>query len=271
MRRPPPDQKGISKLISSGRGRGEGSNYLPWLEVRDVPSLGRSSRPFGTKTGRRHVLLSRLELYYFYILEWSPVISDIREQYPLLPLRKTLEISDMAGIRHPHHSRSGRDVVMTTDFLLTKSDGSLLARTVKYTSGLKKRRSLEKLELERLYWLERKVDYKIITEQEVNVTLARNIEWILAKKAESSLEPLVGSDIALIRSKLEPELAETIHTPLASWCSRADTSCGYPSGTALAVTRHLLAVREWVTDIRDKAISPSSPVPIVANLLSEKV
>ncbi|MDQ8181888.1 TnsA endonuclease N-terminal domain-containing protein [Pelagicoccus sp. SDUM812005] len=266
MRRPPPDEKRISKLISSGRGRGEGSSYLPWLEVRDVPSRGKSSRPYGTKTGRKHVLLSRLELYYFYILEWSPVVSDIREQYPLLPLRKTLELSELAGIRHPHHNASGRDVVMTTDFLLTKSDGSLQARTVKYTNDLKKRRSLEKLELERLYWLDRKIDYKIVTERTINTTLARNVEWILAKKTKSSLEPLCNADIDAIRSRLQPNIAETTNTPLALWCSDADSHCGYPPGSALAVARHLLALKEWSAEIHEKKINPTLPVPLVAKV-----
>ncbi len=33
--------KTIEKRIKEGRGSGEGSRYLPWITIRDVPSLGR--------------------------------------------------------------------------------------------------------------------------------------------------------------------------------------------------------------------------------------
>lgn len=36
-----------------------------------------------------HHFLSKLETNYFYWLDWSPIVSDIREQYPLLPLEET--------------------------------------------------------------------------------------------------------------------------------------------------------------------------------------
>jgi hypothetical protein len=82
--RPVIDQKAIDRMLKQGRGRGTHEKYKPWLTVRDVPSLGKSSRDKGWKTGRSHHFLSILELLYYLILEWSQMVTDIREQYPFL-------------------------------------------------------------------------------------------------------------------------------------------------------------------------------------------
>ena len=79
--RPVIDQKAIDRMLKQGRGRGTHEKYKPWLTVRDVPSLGKSSRDKGWKTGRPHHFLSILELLYYLILEWSQMVTDIREQY----------------------------------------------------------------------------------------------------------------------------------------------------------------------------------------------
>ncbi|MBO2537211.1 TnsD family Tn7-like transposition protein [Rummeliibacillus suwonensis] len=68
----------IEKWIKEGRGQGEGENYKPWLEIQDVASNGYATRNLGWKTKRKHHFLSDLELQYFYTLEWSPLILDIR-------------------------------------------------------------------------------------------------------------------------------------------------------------------------------------------------
>ncbi len=73
------NQTTIEKRINEGRGQGRGGDYQPWLLIQDVPSQGLATRIKGWKTKRVHHLLSNLELSYFYILEWSPVVFDIRE------------------------------------------------------------------------------------------------------------------------------------------------------------------------------------------------
>ena len=89
------------RWIQEGRGRGEGKDYVPWLTIHDLASRGISSRVPGMTTGRMHQLLSGLETAMFYILDASDLAKDIREQFPLLPLEKTLRIADEMGIRHP--------------------------------------------------------------------------------------------------------------------------------------------------------------------------
>ena len=71
------------KWIKEGRGAGSGKGYQPWLTVRDLPSAGRSHRIWGFQTQRTHHLLSDLELATFFLFDWNPSVTDIREQYPL--------------------------------------------------------------------------------------------------------------------------------------------------------------------------------------------
>lgn len=75
---------------------------------------------------------------------------------------------------------------MTSDFVVTvkADDGSVreFARTVQYaddlSTGNKHLRTLEKLELERAYWLQQDVDWQIVTEQSVEQIIAKNLIWL---------------------------------------------------------------------------------------------
>ncbi|MCA1636557.1 MAG: TnsA endonuclease N-terminal domain-containing protein [Acidobacteria bacterium] len=157
------------------------SEYKPWLHIQDVPSKGLSSRVRGWKTGRVHHLLSLLELTDFYVLEWSLDVTDVREQFPLLPLEETLAIAQSCGIRHPADPKTKHPVVMTTDFINTVRRGPVdfdESRTVKYKSDLLKQRTLEKLEIERRYWEARKIRLKVVTEDGIPAALAKNVEWL---------------------------------------------------------------------------------------------
>ncbi|MCB2310431.1 hypothetical protein LGL55_04760 [Clostridium tagluense] len=91
---------GIAKAIKKGVGSGRGYNYIPWIKIQDVSSKGRSSMIKAIKTGRQHELLSDMERDYFYILDYSDKVKDIREQFPLLPLEDTELISKELGIEH---------------------------------------------------------------------------------------------------------------------------------------------------------------------------
>lgn len=171
----------IEKWINEGRGSGIGSDYKPWLNIQDVSSLGRSTRLRGIKTNRQHEFLSDLERSYFYLAEYSDVVVDIREQFPLLPLEETIVIADELGLKHPTDPKTHEPVVMTTDFLLTvdKGEGFIeLARTIKMKDELLKERVIEKFEIERVYWERRQIDWGIVTELEIPKEMARNISYI---------------------------------------------------------------------------------------------
>ncbi len=70
----------IKKQIRQGHNQGKDSNYKSWLHAQDVmSSQGKSIPKSRWKTGRMHILPSKLERRYFYILEWSSTVVDIQE------------------------------------------------------------------------------------------------------------------------------------------------------------------------------------------------
>ena len=166
------------KWIKEGRGSGVGADYKPWLIIQDVSSDGRSTRARGNKINRQHEFLSDLERNYFYLSEYSDLVFDIREQFPLLPLAETIVIAEELGIKHPTVRKTNEPYVMTTDFLLTvdKGDGFVeLARTIKMKDELLDERVIEKFEIERVYWERRGIDWGIVTELEIPKQMASEL------------------------------------------------------------------------------------------------
>ncbi|PEZ92047.1 transposase [Bacillus cereus] len=68
----------IDKWIKERKGTGSGRDYHPCLEIQDDSSLDWSVGLKSIKTGRQHEFLSDLGRNYFYLTEFSVVISDIR-------------------------------------------------------------------------------------------------------------------------------------------------------------------------------------------------
>ncbi len=150
------NQEQYQRYLKEGRGQGTKSAYKPWIMIHDFPSNGMVSRVYGNTTGRIHHLLSNMELSYFYLLDWSEKVLDIREQYPILEIETVIEIADKAGIRYPFDNESGFPYVLTSDFLITTSDGEMV-RSIKPKKNLGDFRVREKLEIERRYWKQKRL------------------------------------------------------------------------------------------------------------------
>ena len=249
-------EEAIQKLVREGRGQNERDEYLPWLNVRDVPSRGRSSRHKGWKTGRPHHLFSKLEKKYHNTLEWSKIVTDIREQYPLLPLEETLDIAKQCGFDHPaiqskHDPKTRDPIVMTTDFLITLMiDGQRVerARTVKYADDLQSPRVLQKLEIERRYWEARGISWGIVTEHEIPTVLADNVEILYPNRyldADSrySRRELYSAATALTQAVQESTLS------LRHIALDCDAMLGFNGGTCLSIAYFLIANRYWGIDM----------------------
>ena len=104
-----------------GDGIGVGYGQLSArLRAQDVKSRGNRSIVFGLKTFRNHHLLSSVESNFFYLAEFNDSVIDIREQFPLFPLRLTQQIANHLHFQHPMVRVRGVPVevlnVMTTDF-----------------------------------------------------------------------------------------------------------------------------------------------------------
>lgn len=247
--------------LQKGRGQGHGGNYTPFLRTSEVPSHGKSTRVKGWKTGRVHHFLSTHESNYFYILEWSPAVVDIREQFPL-PLDETTKIAERLAIKHPVKPKDKTLAVVTTDFLIdVAKEGvtTLKARTVKPSNDLNSLRTIEKLEIERTYWRERGVDWGIVTECEIPKPLAQNVEWIHTALDFDDAPGIDPAHISFIESSLFDFISATPTASLAAAGIEVDMSLGLRNGTCLWVVRHLIASKQWGVNMMLR-IYPANPL-----------
>lgn len=164
-------------------GLGEHTNYKPWLRVQDVKSYGHSAKIDGLKTKRVHHLFSEHESCFFYLAEFCDSVVDIREQFPLLPLTLSVKIAKILDVKHPAHPQSKELSLMTTDFLLTRTDGNRVwyeAVAVKPADQLSDTRTAEKLDIERLWWQLQGIPFHLFVMTEQNKIQSKNIQWFSA-------------------------------------------------------------------------------------------
>ena len=239
-------EKIYHSYLREGRGSGDLADYIPWLHTRDFPSSGKVTRIKGVVTGRIHHLLSHLELLCFLYLESLPGIEDIKEQFPL-PLCDTQLIAASLKIKHPEVN--GFPYVMTTDFYYRR-DGLWYAIQIKNISSLENKRVLEKFEIERLYWVREKVDFKIMTEKDLNPHLAHNLIWLRTGECLENLIPdsVFRNEIKLLFLELYQDLSLSFHTIIRE----IDSQCGFIPGTALQVFKSLIMSHEIKLDLNSK-------------------
>ncbi len=234
----------IKKWIKEGRGKGHGPDYKPWMNVRDIASKGRSHRVFGHKSRRTHHLFSDLELAVFLMLDWAAKTTDIREQFPLQQ-EVTLELAKEAGIRHPQVA--GIFQVMSSDFLVNSSD-SIRPRFVlqaKYAKDLNDPRTVEKLELERRYWVYKGVPWRIVTEKDISSTAFQNIEWLYPDQQRT----YELSELAEQLKFYSHHFAKSPSTTVIKISKSLDIKYDHEAGESLAEIRGLLASRLLSFDV----------------------
>ncbi|QWU15619.1 TnsA endonuclease C terminal [Paenibacillus sophorae] len=258
----------IARRIREGRGEGHFAAYKPWLTIHDVPSTGVVTRILGWKSGRLHHYLSEhLELAHHYQLEWAENVLDIREQFPLLPLERTLFIAQKLGIKHPVDPKTKYPIVMTTDMLLTIKKGDdirFVAHSIKPLNKLKKR-VVEKLQIEKQFFKEQRTDWSLITEKQINYDLVRNVEWLHSARSFAG-HMHITSDLV---KHLEPPLLKAISQsdlPLTDVTMEQDLKHGLPKGTCIQIVRHLIANRYWIVDMTERILPTMEPLKIIGLL-----
>lgn len=168
--------------IKKGFGQGEGDHYRPWAKVRDVPSLGRSTRIAALRHKRIHHLYSDVETFHFLQVDFSLGVKEIREQVALLPREETIEIARELGVRHPVFPHTRVPTVMTSDLYVLReaSAGRPFVLSVKRHEALQTgagglKRTLEKLQIEKCYWGCRGVPWRLVTQSHVDDVRIRNL------------------------------------------------------------------------------------------------
>ncbi len=260
-------KKDFEKLIKEGRGTGIGKEYIPWIRIQDVASLGRVTRVKGIKTGRQHELLSDMERNFFYMLEFSNDIIDIREQYPLLPIEDTMDIAMELGVTHPKDPKTNEPIVMTTDFLITKNNNGEymeIARTIKSKDDLLNKRILEKFEIERLYWKRKEIDWGIVTENEIDKIIPHNISFVQGYKDITTIDCFENID----NFELKDLIYEFIRRVIEDRRSARAIGCEFdddmdlPKGSGLSIYKYLIINKIIEIDIT-KEIDVNKYIPII--------
>lgn len=256
-----------ARRIKEGRGKGHFSDYKPWITIHDFASQGVVTRILGWKSNRLHHLLSeQFELAHFMQMEWSDKVIDIREQYPLLPLEKTLMIADQLGIKHPIDPKTKHPIVMTTDMLLTIRSGEAIqfvAHSIKPINKLNNR-VLEKFEIEKSYFKDLGIDWELITEKQINYELVRNVEWLHSAKTLDNTSFLSKEVV----NQLEPILYECIKQqdkPIAKITLDIDKKENMPQGTCMNIVRHLIANRLWEVDMEKRIVPTIDRIEVKIN------
>ena len=229
-------EKKYKKWAKEGRGQGRLNDYKPWLNVQDVPSLGRSHRVLSATTGRVTQLLSDLEFYTFLVFDWNSDVVDIREQYPLR-LDITTSIADSLNIYHPQASNT--DLVMTTDLLLDLSskEHQQLAVQVKPSSELNNKRTREKLLIEKGFWESVNVPFQIVTEKDFHPTYIENLRWLHPARFGE-----LDRNKMLAESAIYSELFQRFDDQkLTHVLAEIDLYRGCPKGYSLGKVRELFA------------------------------
>lgn len=263
----------IAQLQREGRGSGTGASYKPWIRVSDFSSMGKSRRMFSAKCGRVHELLSDGERNLFLLLEFSRSVADIREQFPL-NRDETLSLAAELGIKHPVYPTTQVPTVMTTDFLVKFSrDGKewLEAFSCKTATDIEKPRTMEKLEIERRYFDDLEIPFRLVLDHTLPVNKVRNVYWLRGAVLDDDGQADYPGEYVELGQRLLNELARGHHKgSLAEYCANFDARVGAQQGTGLFVARALLWNGALLTDLNQPNL-PAAPiamfsVPAVAEL-----
>lgn len=237
------------------------------LTVRDVPSKGLSGRLRGLSLTEVHHLFSTLERQYFYCLLWSRRIVDIYSQQ-VIPLETTIQIADKLGVKHPTDPKTKELKPVSSDFVITSMDegvSRVKVRSVKPEEELNKLRTIEKLEIERVYWFEKGTEWGIVTEKQINATLAANVQWAYESEHITPYSPVQQIQLAPIERSLYEEIHRT-GSSLSNCALTVDHRLGLRDGDSLWVAKYMICHRLWEVDMNTR-IDPTHPVQVQRSVL----
>lgn len=199
--------------------------YLPWLDVRNARLMSRRSLIYGVKDGQVHTLLSDGEARLFFYLEPLLHIASFNCQFGLTDLELAWECSVAANVPYPR-DKKGNAVVMSTDQIhccvnFENDTKYVVANTFKYskdllaakTSTRRRKRILQKLEIERIYWDKKGIEYKLWTD--LNTPRVRADNNAILRNSYTQLG-LFHSNLDLVVRSLVEVYSHKPHLPLGT-------------------------------------------------------
>lgn len=171
-------QKSDEKKIQEGRCLGTGDLYVGFIKANEIGSIGTSTAVYDPIAERTVDTLSMGEKEFFWIMRFRDDVEQIQEQM-MLSSETVRNICEEHGFRIPRN-------VLSTDFLITFRNGSRIAYSIKsgaddFNSDSPKYQSLlvrQYIEME--YWKRYAIDFRIVLRENLNKTLAVNVEHCMA-------------------------------------------------------------------------------------------
>lgn len=230
-----------------------GKDYVPYTKTNTFSSKGRATRIMGIKTGRIHHLQSDNQYRAFLCFEWSDQVLDIRESYPLLDVMEVIDSKEDLRFDRFKDKEKDKQFILTTNFLLTvdKGNGDLeyVARTVKNTTELSRAITAEKLEIERRYWEAKEIEWKILTEKELDKQYVKNIEFVRETLLQSQWQE---QELQEMGNKMAILLMNSANLSLKQVIKEFDRILNLNEGTGLFVFRYLIAKKKIHIDMFKK-------------------
>lgn len=246
-------EKKIAAYYAEGRGQGRGPEYLPWLQVHDVPSNGLSHRVFSRTCQRPCHLLSNIEYDFFVWLEWNRAVVDIREQFPL-DRELTRTYAEALGFRHPRQPGEQIDIVMTVDFLVDLVvDGKsvIKAFAVKNEDEINNRRSMQKLDIAGAVLTSLGIEQHLVLNTKLPKLSIRNIKSIYLSEERGTEDAEESAFLAEAKPRLLRSLVSaTPKTTLSIHCENHDLANGYLPGTSIRLAKLLMIDRSIVAPLQ---------------------
>jgi hypothetical protein len=243
--------------LAAGKGQGEGELYKPWLNIYDFASMGQSTIIPSVLYNRGIHVFSLKENYHLksrHFLKY-PVTKEY-EQFPLLPREHTQLIAKSLNIKHPTDPRSRIPIVMTSDLFYsvqTEKGAIDIVEDVKTLNELNKsKRTIEKLEITRRYWLDNNKPWRIWIIDNLPKDYLFNCK-ILYPYIDLTSFNIPTDEFIAIKLFLDNHL-EVSKQSLTKLTSLCDKEIGVQSGQSLTIAYHLIASRYWITNLTQKII-----------------
>jgi hypothetical protein len=276
------DPRVIRDWIKEGRGQNRNGLYKPWLNIQDVPSDGIRTQLTSPITGDRALqLMSGLETFWLFILEFLFHATDVREQLPLLEfdsitpdmpvdqiLKSTMDIANELGVEHHMNRQLQMSIVPSTDFVATiPIDGGTYehAFEIKHWSKLSSLRTQQKLEMSRLWHLRHGHKWSLVTDRDIPKHLASNLGFLRGRSDLSRFGGVADSDLERIERAMLPAIWGG-QDSLSKVAADSDAKLGLDDGTSLTVAYNFIYTRRWKlnSDYLLARLQPGCPLPLVS-------
>ena len=178
--------------LQKGRGTGDLETYQPWHFVQDFAGIGTKHKIPSIIMDRDRHALSTNEMHLILFVEMASNVYDSKEQFPL-DLETTQLIAEQMGVKHPRQPGKDEDKIMSIDLLIIYIDGTRRGISVKPISDLMDPRTIEKLEIERIWCCIKGIKWSLFTDEDVPLGLKANItrlyeHHVLDKAAQASIK-----------------------------------------------------------------------------------